>query len=140
VSLHHPEKPEKPVQVRAKFPNDPMPNGRTYVYLDPYTGKVLQLDHAFKTSPASLISKFNYTFHTGDIAGLPGRILWTTAALTLPVLFVSGVLIWRGRGAGAKRQKPARRMAPPPVDPPQPRRLGAGPRRLSAGSKVGSEL
>jgi uncharacterized iron-regulated membrane protein len=95
-------RPVQAVQVWMKTPNDPMPTGRTTVWVDPYTGKSIRVDTAFQTSPADLVARYNYTFHTGDIAGLPGRIIWAVGALGLPFLFVGGVIIWRNRGAGAK--------------------------------------
>ncbi|MES2463746.1 MAG: PepSY-associated TM helix domain-containing protein [Armatimonadota bacterium] len=112
MSVPDPRRPMvRPVQVWMKTPDDPMPTGRTTVWVDPRDGALVRVDSAFQTSPADLIARYNYTVHTGDIAGLPGRILWAIGSLGLTFLFVGGIVIWRSRGAGVKNP-PVRKISP----------------------------
>jgi uncharacterized iron-regulated membrane protein len=91
LSLH----PGEPVDVRMKFPEDRSPVGRSRVWLDPYTGRGLNV---FSTRTAGLGFKINRMWireiHTGDIFGWPTRILACIVSLLLPVLSTTGILIW----------------------------------------------
>src|SRR5713226_5816253 len=68
--------PGDAIRVVLKFPEDHTPAGRTSVFLDPYTGKILSFNN---TRTASF--SFNFTrmwnreIHTGDIFGWPTKIL-----------------------------------------------------------------
>ena len=90
--------PGKPVDVRMKFPEDRTPLGRSRVLLDPYTGNVLAL---VSTRTAPLAFKISRMWireiHTGDIFGWPTRFLACMMSLTLPILTITGTLIWWNR-------------------------------------------
>jgi uncharacterized iron-regulated membrane protein len=95
LSVH----PGEPVDVRMKFPEDRTPVGRSRVCLDPYTGKVLNV---WSTRAAPLGFKINRVWireiHSGDIFGWPTRILACIVSLILPILTITGTLIWWQRG------------------------------------------
>ena len=92
------------VRVTMKYPEDGTPAGRTNLYLDPVTGGVLSCETS-RTAPLGVkIAKlWNREIHTGDISGLPTRILACIASLMLPLLAITGPLIWwkRWRRKGA---------------------------------------
>jgi uncharacterized iron-regulated membrane protein len=87
--------PGEPVDLRMKFPEDRTPVGRSRVWLDPYTGKVLSV---WSTRTASVGFKINRMWireiHSGDILGWPTRILACVLSLLLPILTITGTLIW----------------------------------------------
>jgi uncharacterized iron-regulated membrane protein len=91
LSLH----PGESVDVRMKFPEDRSPVGRSSVWLDPYTGRILNV---WSTRTAPIGFKINRMWireiHTGDIFGWPTRILVCMVSLALPVLTITGILIW----------------------------------------------
>jgi uncharacterized iron-regulated membrane protein len=91
LSIHSGE----PVDLRMKFPEDRTPIGRSRVWLDPYTGRVLNV---WSTRTAPIGFKINRTWireiHSGDIFGWPTRILACTVSLVLPILTITGILIW----------------------------------------------
>jgi uncharacterized iron-regulated membrane protein len=95
LSVH----PGELVDVRMKFPEDLTPVGRSRVWLDPYTGKVMNI---WSTRTAPLGFKINRMWireiHSGDILGWPTRILACIVSLTLPILTITGTLIWWQRG------------------------------------------
>ncbi len=112
--------PGDAIRIVLKFPEDHTPAGRTSVFLDPYTGKILSF-HNTRTASFS----FNFTrmwnreIHTGDIFGWPTRILACIFSLSLPLMAITGPLIWWNR----QRQRRANERAP--ADPPNPNRVEA---------------
>lgn len=88
----------KPIGIWMKFPEDHTPSGRSSLLLDPVTGEVLSA-RSSRTAPIGFrVAKlWNRQIHTGDILGFPGRILACLASLALPILTLTGVLIWWGR-------------------------------------------
>jgi len=91
LSIH----PGEAVDVRMKFPEDRTPIGRSRVWLDPYTGRVLNV---WSTRTAPIGFKINRMWireiHSGDVLGWPTRILACIASVILPVLTITGTLIW----------------------------------------------
>jgi len=87
-----------PVRVIMKYPEDGTPAGRTIIYIDPVTGNVLSSQPSRTASWGFRVVKlWNREIHTGDIYGWPTRILACLMSLALPVLAVTGPLIWWGR-------------------------------------------
>ncbi|HEV7402850.1 MAG TPA: PepSY-associated TM helix domain-containing protein [Chthoniobacteraceae bacterium] len=88
----------KPIRVWMKFPEDGTPAGRTNLFLDPVSGAVLSAQSS-RTAPLAfrIVKLWNREIHTGDIFGLPTRILACLASLALPLLAITGPLIWWGR-------------------------------------------
>jgi uncharacterized iron-regulated membrane protein len=85
----------RPVVVIMKFPEDHTPAGRTRVFLDAYSGKVLALNSS-RAEPIAVayVTRLNREIHTGDIGGWPARIIAAVFSLSLPVLALSGPLLW----------------------------------------------
>jgi uncharacterized iron-regulated membrane protein len=87
-----------PVRLAMKYPEDRTPSGRTNVFIDAYSGIVVyQLNS--RTGPLGyrMVKLWNRELHTGDIGGLPTRVLVCVLSLTLPVMAVTGPLIWWNR-------------------------------------------
>ena len=87
-----------PVRITMKFPEDGTPAGRTNLYLDAFTGEILS-QQTSRTAPLGtrIVKLWNREVHTGDIFGWPTRILACVASFTLPLLAITGPLIWLGR-------------------------------------------
>lgn len=81
-----PTKPGEPVTLRLKQPFEWTPNGRTYVWLDPATGKVLATDDPAASDAASAIAEKYYPLHAGKVGGLAWQIALTFAGLALTLL------------------------------------------------------
>ena len=86
------------VRITMKYPEDGTPAGRTNLFLDPVTGEVLSCETS-RTAPLGVkIAKlWNREIHTGDLRGLPTRIFACIASSTLPLLAITGPLIWWNR-------------------------------------------
>jgi uncharacterized iron-regulated membrane protein len=84
-----------PVQITLKFPEDHTPAGRSRVLLDAYSGQVLSLQNSrTMTVPQKYAQMWNREIHTGDLWGWPTRLLAFICSLILPVLAITGPLIW----------------------------------------------
>ena len=85
----------KPARAILRYSEDRTPAGRTQVLLDACTGRVLS---AISSRTASLdyrvVKLWNRQVHTGDLFGWPTRILAALLALTLPLVSVTGPLLW----------------------------------------------
>ena len=87
-----------PIRIAMQYPEDRTPVGRTNVFIDPYTGTVVYLLSS-RTGPLGfrIVKLWNREIHTGDIGGLPTRILACGVSLSLPLLALTGPLIWWNR-------------------------------------------
>ncbi len=90
-----PASPKDIVRVWFKYPEDGTPAGRTWVYLDQFTGNVLWSRSA-RTAPAGTryMKEWNREIHTGDIFGWKSKIFAFLASLSVAFLSISGPLIW----------------------------------------------
>jgi uncharacterized iron-regulated membrane protein len=90
-----PEKPGDPVFLYMRFPEDKTPAGRSFVTLDPKTGRVLSAGSS-RTAPMMKAALVQYTreVHTGTLLGYPTRILAALFGFSLSVLAITGPLIW----------------------------------------------
>lgn len=64
------------------------------VIVDPFSGSVLFAESS-RTAPAGTrLHSLNRAMHTGDVLGLPSKIVMSLASLTAPILFLSDVAMW----------------------------------------------
>jgi uncharacterized iron-regulated membrane protein len=89
---------KNPLRIMMRFPEDRTPAGRTNVYLHPATGEVLMAQTS-REAPAGykIVKVWNRQLHTGDAWGWPSRIVACLTSLSLPLLAITGPLIWWGR-------------------------------------------
>jgi uncharacterized iron-regulated membrane protein len=87
-----------PIRIALRYPEDRTPAGRTNILIEPHTGNIVfHLDA--RTGPLGFryVKLWNREIHTGDIFGWPTRMLAAAVSLLLPVLAVTGPLIWWNR-------------------------------------------
>lgn len=99
-------------RVVMKYPEDHTPIGRTNVFLDAYSGAVLGIQNARTAGVGYRITRvWTRPVHTGDILGWPTRIVACVASLMLPVMAVTGPLLWwrrqRPTSVAARSSTPA---------------------------------
>lgn len=92
-----------PARVVMKFPEDHTPAGRTNVFVAPCDGRVIEA-RSTRQAPLSYraLSIWNRELHTGDLLGWPTRVVAALVSLTLPVMAVTGPLIWWNRRKRAR--------------------------------------
>ena len=91
-------KPQSPVRVIMKYPEDHTPAGRTNLFLDAYSGKVRMLTDS-RSAPLGfkLMRLWNRQYHTGDIFGWPTQLLALLFSLALVIMTITGPMIWYKR-------------------------------------------
>jgi uncharacterized iron-regulated membrane protein len=94
VSIILPSKPEGVFRVRKRFPQEVEPYGRSDVYLDQYSGKVLAVKDKHKLPLGDAVLDAFVPLHFGTFGGLPTRILYMFVGLTPLMLFSSGFIMW----------------------------------------------
>lgn len=116
--------PTDPVRVIFKFPEDHTPAGRTQVFLEACSAKTLLVRNA-RQLPLSVryTAMWNREIHTGDLFGWPSRILASLFSLSLPLMALTGPLIWW------TRRRRASAAAPVPAAVPGSSSRAAGPSR-----------
>ena len=85
--------------------------------VDPATGQIKRHErYADKSFKAQLLQSV-YALHVGSYFGLPGRIVVTLAALTMPLFFVTGWLLYLDRRRKQRQVRAAREaVASAPTD------------------------
>lgn len=86
--------PKGAYQIRARYPEDRTPGGRSFLAVDQYSGAVLFAGGS-RTAPAGArIAIANRALHTGDILGIPSKAVMSLACLIAALQVVSGVTMW----------------------------------------------
>ena len=81
-------------QVRLRKPDEIQDGGSVRVFIDAADGHVLRSLDPLKGSAGDIFMGVQYGLHTGQILGLPGKILVAFLGL-LPLLFmITGIAIW----------------------------------------------
>ena len=65
----------------------------TIASIDQYTGRLLTFTDLY-ASPGYRAIRFNRALHTGDIFGMPSRIIVSLSSLALVAMVVTGLIIW----------------------------------------------
>jgi uncharacterized iron-regulated membrane protein len=105
-----PEKKGDPVFFYMQFPEDKTPAGRSFVTLDAKTGAVLSVGSS-RNAPVleTALVRWTREVHTGTLLGVPSRIAVTLLALALPILAVTGPLMWWNKQRAAAKGRRALR-------------------------------
>jgi uncharacterized iron-regulated membrane protein len=111
VSVVFPAKPDASYRVAFRYPEDRTPGGRSRVLVDQYSGEVL-LTESSRTAPAGTrLVNLNRALHTGDIGGLPTKILACLTSLSVLVQAFTGVVMWWKRRQGSAQPAAAMDLA-----------------------------
>jgi uncharacterized iron-regulated membrane protein len=81
--------------------------GDSTVWIDQWSGAVLEVRHARATPAAEVVLHWQYPLHSGEALGLAGRLAVLVAGVAPLTLLVTGVMMW-WRRRGARRRVAAR--------------------------------
>jgi len=81
-------------QVGLLYPQDKIAGSRNVVVLDPVDGTVVSFGRASDLSRGDWILAANEAVHTGEILGLPSRVVACLASMFIGVQALSGAFIW----------------------------------------------
>lgn len=89
--------------IRAQQPGDPsfrFPH--SYVFVDQYEGRVLAVQDSQRASAATVLNNWLHPLHDGSIGGWPFRAILVIAGLIPAMLFLTGLMRWRGRSRSVR--------------------------------------
>ena len=92
-NLNVPASPRAIYRLLMKFPEDRTPAGRSRVYLDQFTGKVLAVENTRTAPPGTRLLNLKRSLHTGDVLGAPTQAIYFLASLAIPGQALTGLLI-----------------------------------------------
>jgi uncharacterized iron-regulated membrane protein len=90
-------------------------SGVTMVTIDAPSGRTLHVYDAVKAPLSNRLADAAFSVHSGEIAGLAGRILLMLAGLSLPALYVTGVWAWWRKRARKTAPERLPNAAPEPA-------------------------
>jgi uncharacterized iron-regulated membrane protein len=102
-----PNKPGMPVTLRVRQPGEWHPEGRSNLWIDPVTAKVVASDDARNAGQGGRINNALYPIHTAAVGGMAWRIVATMTGLMPSFLLITGFLFWRARRRRPPGRKPA---------------------------------
>jgi uncharacterized iron-regulated membrane protein len=105
-----PKEPDGAFRVTKKLDRDISPHGRSRVYLDRYSGKVLRVENALEAPLTARILNALFPLHIGVYGGLALRILYIFIGLAPAVLFITGFVLWWSKtyAVRARRRQPVK--------------------------------
>jgi uncharacterized iron-regulated membrane protein len=89
-----PNTPTAVFRILKKFPEDRTPAGRSRVYIDRFSGKVLLVENTRTAPLGTRILNLKRSAHTGDIFGATTQALYFIVSLGIALQAVTGALIW----------------------------------------------
>ncbi|ANN77914.1 PepSY-associated TM helix domain-containing protein [Bordetella flabilis] len=101
---------DRPLAVRMRVPDDPHPNGRSTVWLDPRSGAVLAIHRWNELDPGTRVNSYIYPLHTGELGGVAWQAAVAMLGLTLAALGGSGIWLWWRRRMARRRTGRMARM------------------------------
>lgn len=97
---------DQPVHVRLHLPDDPHPNGRTLIWIDPVTGKVLAAHRWNALDVGTRAVSIVYPLHTGVLGGAVLEGVVMLSGMTLAGMAVTGLWLWWRRRTVRTSMKP----------------------------------
>lgn len=87
----------RPYVVRIKRPEDAHPGGWQRVFVHPVSGELMGEIDAYSYSWGSAYQQSWYVWHTGQMLGGTGALLWSISCGALILLLITGLLLWLRR-------------------------------------------
>ena len=81
-----PRKPGDLITIRAKQPDEWLPNGRTTFWFAPEDGRLIEARDALKLPQGLQIFNMAYPLHAGKVGGLAWQVLITITGMALTIL------------------------------------------------------
>lgn len=103
-----PQKPKDVIRIGKKQATESVENGNTRIWLDQYSGKVLQVQDGLNLSRATAVISSFIPMHFGTFGGIPTRILYVFVGLSPLLLFVTGANMFKTRKWGKSHKKEVR--------------------------------
>lgn len=89
-------------RVSLDYPGDRVAGDHNFVAIDPANGRVIFSTRSSGLSSSERILATNEAIHTGEVLGMPSRIVAWLSCVVVPVQLVSGLLLWLRRKRRAR--------------------------------------
>jgi uncharacterized iron-regulated membrane protein len=76
--------------------------GLSTIYVSGDDGRILGVEEAGAGKAGDVVATLMFPLHTGQIAGLPGRILVCISGVVVALLSVTGVVVWWKKRVGRR--------------------------------------
>ncbi len=94
ASLEIPMRNTAPFHLQLAFPEDASLAGRSFVYLDQYTGKPLQVISTREGSIGDRYLSMQLQIHTGTIGGMTTKVIAFLVCVAILLQVLSGYVLW----------------------------------------------
>ena len=94
-----------PVVVRKRLAGDLNRNGKSYIYLDQYSGEVLKVKNILNSPWIDRLLAMLYPLHIGSYGNSILRLIYLFFGLVPAILFVTGLAIFWNKTYGARFRK-----------------------------------
>lgn len=108
-NISMPKAPEDAISVNALPLNAVHERANTQLFLDQYSGKVLQTVRFEDKNLGQRVRATFYPIHVGSIGGLPGRIIALLSCIAGFTFPITGIIMWLNRLQKKKKKKVARK-------------------------------
>ncbi|MES2452040.1 MAG: PepSY-associated TM helix domain-containing protein [Pseudomonadota bacterium] len=85
--------------------------GMSTIYVSGVDGRILSVEEAGGGKAGDVVAGLMFPVHSGQVAGLPGRILICIAGLAIAMLSITGVYVWWRKRAPRVARKRARNVS-----------------------------
>lgn len=92
--LYLPTSPEETFRMRQRVADERHPNGNSFVYVERTTGRVLAVEDGSRAPRGARLYSILYPLHIGTLGGMPTRVIAVAAGLAVPLLALTGGLVW----------------------------------------------
>ncbi|MEO1430903.1 MAG: PepSY-associated TM helix domain-containing protein [Cyanobacteria bacterium J06633_8] len=94
-----------PVVVRKRLAGDLNKNGKSYIYLDQYSGEVLKVKNILNSPWIDKLFAILYPLHIGSYGNVVLRLIYLLFGLVPAILFLTGLAIFWNKTYGARFRK-----------------------------------
>jgi len=81
-------------QILLRYPEDRTPGGRTRIMVDPYSGSIWSVIDSRRAPAGYRLVNLNRALHTGDVLGIPSKLVLSLASLIMPLQLLTGLVMW----------------------------------------------
>jgi uncharacterized iron-regulated membrane protein len=110
TAITFPQQPTDVFEISKRFPQD-LDDFSSYVKLDRYSGKILQVRDSRTAKLADRILNSFVPLHYGTFGGLPTRILYIFVGIAPLILFITGSKMFTLRNWSKAKQKEVKQLA-----------------------------
>jgi uncharacterized iron-regulated membrane protein len=98
------------VVMTRNAPGDRINAAEVWVHYDKYDGRLLGVRPQAGTSAGDWLMAWLFPLHAGWFGGLGVQMLWAVLAMSLPVLSITGVVMWWNRVIAPRQVREKRRQ------------------------------